>query len=100
MEGNRNEQKVRALIQSRPQRTNVLKETVTDLGYQLVGSEMMTHGLFSGAKSREQNNSLYKKKVYSLDGIFLCEILVFDQTVICRKIPSLKREPWTRESKE
>ena len=52
-----------------------------------MGSEMMIHGLFGGAKSREQNNSLYKRKVYS-------------QTVICRKIPRLKREPWTIESKE
>jgi hypothetical protein len=77
----------------------MLKETVKDLGCQSVGSEMMTHGLFGGAKSKEQNNFLYKRKVYSWDGIFLCEILVLDQTVICRKIPRLKRKPWTRESK-
>jgi hypothetical protein len=83
MENNGNEQKVRALIQSGSQPSNMLKEIVTDLGYQSVGSEMMTHGLFSEAKSREQNNSLYKRKVYCRDGIFLCEILVLDQTVIC-----------------
>jgi hypothetical protein len=100
MEDNGNEQKVRALIQTGSQRSNMLKETVTDLGYQSVGSEIMTRGLLGGAKSREKNNSLYKRKVYSWDGIFLCEKLVLDQTVICRKIPRLEREPWTRESKE
>jgi hypothetical protein len=74
----------------------VLKGTVIDQAYKSVGSEMMTHGLFGGAKSREQNNSLYERKVYSRNGIFFCEILVLDQTVICRKLPRLKREPWTR----
>jgi hypothetical protein len=39
------EQKVRALINSGSQQSYVLKETVTDLGYQSVGSETMSHNV-------------------------------------------------------
>jgi hypothetical protein len=76
------EQKVRALINGGSQQSYVLKETVTDLGYQSVGSETMSHVLFGGAKSREQNHSLYKTKVHSLDGKFVCEIPLSNQAII------------------
>jgi len=76
------EQKVRAFINSGSQQSYVLKETVIDLGYQSVGSETMSHVKFRGAISREQNHSLYKMKVHSLDGKSVCEIPVSNQAVI------------------
>jgi len=92
-------QKVRALINSGSQQSYVLKETVIDLGYQSMGSETMSHVMFRGAKSREQNHSLYKMKVHSLDGKSVCETLVSNQAVIFGNIQRLKRRPWDGQLK-
>ena len=73
---------------------------MTDLGYESVGTKTMVHVLFGGAISREQNHSLYKMKVHSLDGKSVCEIPVSDQAVICGKIKRLKRRPWERKLNE
>ena len=85
------EQKARALINSGSQQSYVLKETVTNLGYQSVGSEIMSRVLFGGAKSREQNHSLYKMKVHSLDGKSVCETLVSNKAVILRNIQTQQK---------
>jgi len=76
------EQKVRALINSGSQQSCVSKKTLTDMGYQFVGSETVSHVLFGGAKSKEQNHSQNKTKVHSLDGKSVCEIPVSNQAVI------------------
>lgn len=93
------EQKVRALINSGSQQSYVWKETVIDLGYQSVGSETISHVMFRGAISREQNHSLYKMKVHSLDGKSVCEIPVSNQAVIFGNIQRLKRRPWDGQLK-
>ena len=56
--------------------------------------------MFHGAKSREQNHSLYKMKVHSLDGKSVCEIPVSNQAVIFGNIQRLQRRPWNRQLKE
>jgi hypothetical protein len=56
--GNGIEGKLGVLIDSASQQSYVLKEIVTDEGYQSVRSETMTHVLFGGPKSRKQNHSL------------------------------------------
>lgn len=92
--GNGLEGKLRALIDSAFQGSYVLKEIVTDEGYQSVRSETTTHVLFGGPKSRKQIHFLCQMKVHSLVGNFVAEIPVLHQNVICGKILRLKRWPW------
>lgn len=86
---NGHEQKVAAVIDIGSQLSYLLKQTVTDLWYQSVGSETMTDILLSGANLIVQSHFLYNMKV-------VFEPLILDQIIICRKIPKLNRGPKKR----
>lgn len=91
---------VRALIDSGSQRSYILKKTAKTLGYEPRGSEDLIHTLFGGTTLQKKLHNRYVINLNSLSSSYKCDIEVLEQSVICGKLPRLKRGPWEKELKD
>lgn len=97
LRGERTNYEVRAIVDNGSQRSYVLKNAVNKMGYSPVGQQKLTHSLFGGAKSKEQNHYRYQMRLSSLDGKYACKFEALENETICNGISSVRVGPWTEE---
>ncbi|GFV41526.1 integrase catalytic domain-containing protein [Trichonephila clavipes] len=87
---------VRALYDSRSQKSYYRKEMVSALGLAPLRQQLLSHALFGGERIKEKFHNVYKIELGSLDGSFNCNFDVVDQDIICNGVPSVSYGPWIR----
>ncbi|XP_014362870.2 uncharacterized protein LOC106714351 [Papilio machaon] len=83
------EKKVRILLDSGSQRTYVKRELADDLGLQAIGTENLSHSLFSGVKKPAKKHRVFEFKVSSLDNKFHTTMTALEQDVVCGSLPKV-----------
>ncbi|XP_046734984.1 uncharacterized protein LOC124404699 [Diprion similis] len=99
LRGEKAEREVRAIIDTGSQRSYVTREAATAVGCTPVGCLRLTHNLFGGVKSQEQEHNRYQFRMIDLGGKFPCRFEVLENEEICSNIPNVRVGLWAAELK-
>lgn len=91
---------VRLLIDTGSQRSYILTDVASKMGYDCVGKETIVHSLFGNIKSAEQTHHSYRVFLSNLDDSYRCNFEVLNQSTICGDIPHVSPGPWIEELSE
>ena len=85
---------IRMLIDTGSQRSNIRTQVASEVGYDSVGQQEVTHSLFSGVKSKCAKHDTFLVRLKSLDNPYKCNFFALNEETICDTIPSVKHEQW------
>ena len=91
---------VRALIDTGSHKSYVLGTLAQELQSEALGHQTMVHLLFGGTKSAPRNHRMYKVYLRSLDGSYECCTNMFNEDIICKKLPTVYLGSWQRVLRE
>ncbi|GFY38842.1 CCHC-type domain-containing protein [Trichonephila inaurata madagascariensis] len=89
---------VRALIDTRSQKSYILKSPAEKLGFKYEGEEFV-HSLFDGSKTKMYRHKCYKICLTDIDNYYTCNLNVYDQEIIRNDVPSIRHNPQIKELK-
>ncbi|XP_035215804.1 uncharacterized protein LOC118189329 [Stegodyphus dumicola] len=93
--GNQNQQLIRALVDTGSQRSYIMKELASDMGYKSVGEGKMKLSLFRGTKLLKEHKK-YHKIISNIEGTYKCIFEVNDQKEICAAVKSVTKGMWMK----
>ncbi|GIY19695.1 DUF1758 domain-containing protein [Caerostris extrusa] len=84
---------VRAILDSGSQRSFILKDLATKIGYISVREKTVNHSLFD-VISEKYKHQCYRRRLADFNESFRCNFVALDQTVICENIIPVSSESW------
>ncbi|GBM83678.1 hypothetical protein AVEN_84250-1 [Araneus ventricosus] len=100
MISDKKEVSLRIVLDSRSQRSYILKRLAEEMGYIPVRKETMVHSLFGGLKSEKFEHTYYQIRLRSLENNFACNFEALNQLTICNDVTPVNAGPWMKKLQE
>lgn len=91
------ELQVRTVIDTGSHHSYVTEHVAKKFRYESMGKRTIVHLLFGRAQTQPQEHQCYNIHLRSLDELYDCKFLVYQQDTICQNIPKISRTPWIEE---